>query len=285
MRAERPVSSVARARTWSRAGVAVGAGLVIALLTGCTSGGDAVPTPDGVDLGAVQIDSGDRNGIEYVSGPQALEAVLRAVRSASSVSMTGSFTELTAPAEGTTTRQEGRTLDVVFDGVPTNYTATVTIAGVEQASVRSTGGRAAVSGDAGFAAASGLADATSGPVCVDSTDPVVTRFSPLLSPANLIAALVGGRGAGGAGGGSSGGSSAGGGVTVSTGAVSSNLDTTGEPTVQLVVNDGETTVGTLVVAATGEPYPISFTGGDATGRGSFAFARWNEKKALPGLSC
>jgi hypothetical protein len=265
-----------------RAGGTVAAGVVaLVVLAGCSSAPTPVPTPTGLDLAAVDLDDPARNGIEYLDGDRALDAVLRAVRGSSGVTVSGSVVESVDapdPDGGSATELvDGRTLSLSFEGTARTYRADVTVDGA-RASVVTADGRSAVSGDP---AVTGLApgDPTSqldtdgtagGAACVTPTDPSIARFSPLLSPALLIAALTGADDEA---------------LSVSTGALTTLPTAPDRPTVELVVGDASSTVGTLVVSAVGTPWPVSFTAADGSGRGSFTFDGWDEPADVAPPAC
>jgi hypothetical protein len=232
--------------------------LVAGLLVGCGSDGPVVPTPTGIALPDVELSDPDRNGVEYLDGPTALDAVLRSVRTATSVTMAGTFTELLEAPQGSDERPEGRTLSVTFVGTAADYSARVEVddgTAVQTTDVRTSGATSEVT--------------TTAASCVSSADDAVTRFAPLLSPPTLLSTLLRTGDAA---------------LTVSTGAVVEGAP--GEPaTVELVVGDDSSVVGTLVVSAEGEPRPLSFTAADPSGRGVFTFSRWDERASLPDLGC
>jgi hypothetical protein len=232
--------------------------LAAALLAGCGSEPPAVPTPTGIALPDVELSDPDRNGLEYLDGPTALDSVLRSVRTATSVTMAGTFTELLAAPQGSDVQPEGRVLGVSFVGTASDYSARVEVeddSGVQTTYVRTAGAGAEIT--------------TDGASCVSAADDAVTRFAPLLSPPTLLSTLLRSGDAA---------------VTVSTGAVVEGGP--GEPdTVELVVGDDTSVVGTLVVSAEGEPRPVSFTAADASGRAVFSFSQWDERASLPELGC
>lgn len=271
-----------------RAVPAVALGLTaVVLLSGCGSAPTPVPTPTGLDLSAVELDDPARNGIEFLDGDRALEAVVRAVRGSSGVTVEGSVVESVEAADpdgGSATQLvDGRTLTLSFEGTARTYRADVSIDGA-RASVVTADGRSAVSGDpavtglasvdpdaGGDGTAPGIEDGTAGgAACVTPTDPSIARFSPLLSPALLIEALTGADDEA---------------LSVSTGAVTTDPEAPDRPTVELVVGDASSTVGTLVVSAVGTPWPVSFTAADGSGRGSFTFDDWDEPADVPVPAC
>jgi hypothetical protein len=231
----------------------------VALLAGCSTA-TPVSTPTGVDLSKVEISDPARNGIEYLPGADAFDRVVTASRKAGWVTMTGSFLEhVPEPKEGEKKRK-ARSIAIDFSGRDSAYTATVS-ADTASFDMVVAEDHAYVRGNAEFAAATGVIAATGGFACLSPEDPALDRFELLTDPVDLLGALLD--------------FPADGDLSVSTGTV------TGEPpTAALIVGDGSSVLGTLTVAATDEPLPLSFVASDASGEGTFTFSNWGVKQTI-----
>ncbi|PSL38522.1 hypothetical protein CLV49_2147 [Labedella gwakjiensis] len=217
-------------------------------LSGCTADVEPVPTttPTNVDLSQVDITDVDRNGIEYLSGGDVVEAVLAAMGDAGPVAMTGSFQERPDEDGGGTTRR----LDVVFEGTDTRFRANITAADVSLRAVV-VDGRAYVTGDAGFAALLGVPEADGGIVCLASDDRRITAWAPALSPAGLVESILGD-------------------------SDSVTLDPAVEPdaaaeSLEFIVGAGGSPIGSLTVATTGPAVPLQLVAADPRGDIDVAF--------------
>jgi hypothetical protein len=224
----------------------------VVVLTGCTPDAAPIPTttPTNVDLSQVDVTDGDRNGIEYVSGADAVEAVLAAMDDAGPVAASGWFQERADEDGAGPTRR----LEVAFAGTETRFRAEVAAAGVAVEAVV-VAGRAYLTGDARLAELLGLPEADGGIVCLASDDRRVAAWAPAFSPSGLVEAILG-----------------------DTDAVS--LDPAGEPdeekgTMEFVIGAGGSPIGSLVVSTTGPPVPLRLVAADPRGDVDLTFA-WGE---------
>ncbi|TFD61621.1 hypothetical protein E3T39_06155 [Cryobacterium suzukii] len=216
------------------------------LLAGCASGGPAepIPTPTHLDPAAIDVADTDRNGIEYLSGNDALRVSLRAVQQTTGVVMQTTFTQLVNPE----TAAAGGDLTATYAGVTNAFTARIESGGTVVEIVVQ-GGRAFLQADAATSAALGLT--AGGYTCRAPGDPVFDEWRTLLDPAQLIESLAGGAG-------------------LSTGPVIA-----GEPsTIDVVIDSGEGSAGSLVIAADGHPLPSRLTVGDALSVADVRFSAW-----------
>lgn len=233
----------------SRQGFAAVALAAAVVLTGCTADAEPVPTttPTNVDLSQVDITDVDRNGIEYLDGGDAVDAVLAAMDDAGPVAVTGSFQERADEDEAATST---RRLELAFEGTDTRFRADITAADVSLRAVV-VDGRAYVTGDAGLAALIGVPEADGGIVCLPSDDRRVSAWSPALSPAGLVESILGDSDA----------------VT---------LDPATEPdpaaeSLEFVIGSGGSPIGSLTVATTGPAVPLRLVAADPRGDIDLAF--------------
>jgi hypothetical protein len=231
-----------------RRGLAAAALIGAFVLSGCTAEAEPAPTvtPSTVDLSEVDISDVERNGIEYLSGTSAIDAIIAAMDDAGPVTLTGSFQERADEDGGGTTRR----LEVTFEGTDTRFRAAVTAAGV---SVRAVvvDGLAYLTGDAGFAALLGVPEADGGVVCLPSDDRRVAAWAPAFSPSALVESVLAEQD----------------GVT---------LDAAGDPdpdaaSMEFIVGSGGSPIGSLTVATTGPAVPLRLVAADPRGDADFTF--------------
>lgn len=223
-------------------------GLIAALLlSGCTPAAEPVPTTTpGIDLSQVDITDVERNGIDYLSGGDAVDAVLAAMDDAGPVTVTGSFQERADEESGGTTRR----LEIAFEGTDTRFRADIRAADVS-ARIVVVDGRAYVTGDARFAALLGVPEADGGIVCLPSDDRRVTAWAPALSPSDLVASILG-----------------------DTDAVT--LDPAGSvdpsaTSMEFLLGAGGSPIGSLTVATRGPAVPLRLVAADPRGDADFTF--------------
>ncbi|WP_127794271.1 hypothetical protein [Agromyces sp. LHK192] len=238
----------------SAVAVAVAIGTVaLSVLTGCT--GDTPeppPTPTAVDLEHLPDDLADYgNGLWLLTGAEAADEVVAAVRAAGAVRYSGRFTELTEPAPDVEP-VTGRSLGVDFAGTPSGYTATL-FTDELRAEIIAVDGLTYLRGNDAYAARAGLPELAAGYVCTTGDDDLVDEWAPLLRPADLVGSLLG----------------------------ASDSIAVGEPrgddaTLEIVVGAGEAPAGILRVQRSGPPLPATFTAGDASGDGTFTFESWGQ---------
>lgn len=216
------------------------------------SGASADPPPAaGIDLEAFDAAATPGNGIWMLSGTAAADEVVSAARAAGSVHYTGTFTELTR-ATPDTEPAPGRTLAVDFTGRPGEAIARITAGDVAFEAVL-VDGRTYVRGNAAYAAHTGLAEVEHGYVCSIGEETFLAEWAPLLRPANLVAALL-----------------------QSSESLTVEPPAGEESTVSVIVGASDGPVGAMAVQRSGPPLPVTFTAGDGTGDGDFAFTAWGE---------
>ncbi|UOE42655.1 hypothetical protein [Agromyces larvae] len=238
----------------ARLGGAVAAIAIAALLSGCSGSAQPAPAPPaGIDLEGFDGSSG--NGL-WLGSSEAIEAeLLGAVRNAGPVHLTGSMTELVAPDDPTEDAYRGRTLTVDYRGRADAFDARVN-AGDQQVRVVASAGEARILGNADWAAATGAPETADSVVCTVGSGPLLERLAPLLSPPDLIGALLEGQ-------------------SLSVAEPAGDVDT-----LQVVVGTEDAALGVLVVERFGPPLPRSFTAADGSGDGSFVFEGWGEAPDL-----
>jgi hypothetical protein len=241
--------SQAAVRRASRAGALV---LAVGVLTGCSAAPPAPTAPPGLDLET--YDGADGNGLWLLDGASAEREILDAVRAAGAVRLTGSFTELVQP-DPESDPVRGRTLTVDFHGRPDAFTATVS-AGAAQATLLVEAGATRVRGNAAYAESIGAPELADQVVCTVGADATLERWAPVLVPADLLEALLGG---------------------VELGVAPPTGD---EETLDVVLGTDESALGVLAVERFGAPLPRTFTAADASGDGSFAFSEWGASPDL-----
>jgi hypothetical protein len=221
----------------------------VLMLGGCAAGGpaDPIPRPTHLDPTSVDVAKSDRNGIEYLSGDDALRVSLRHLRSAAGVEMSMSFTQH-PDAEG---GAAGGKMTVDYAGRSGAFTAAISD-GDSRIDVVVVEGDAYLRADAATAAAWGLSSA--GFSCRARTDPILDEWGALLDPALLIESLTRGS-------------------VLSTGPVAS-----GDPeTVNVIVDSGEGSAGTVVVSAVAQPRVLRMTVGDAASVADIVFSKWGDE--------
>jgi len=237
--------------------------VAVVTLTGCAAGGPTVIVPTNIPLDQVEIDDPSRNGLEYLEGPEALDAVILASREERWVSMSGTFTERLPAPEGQNAPVNGLSIAVEVHGSSTDYEATIT-AGSLSGQVRVQDDIAVVQGNPAFLAQAGLdEDAVTSAgaewVCLPTGRFGLADWQPLLDPVGLISDLLVIEGESE--------------ITVSSGAVVDDV-------LELVVGAGPGPIGSLSVSAVGAPLPTSLTAADASGIGAFTFSDWGDDPAL-----
>ncbi len=236
------------------------AGVLLAAVIGVTAcstpsaGPTPVPTPTNVDLSEVEITDVDRNGVEYLSGQDVLDAVLEAIDDAGAVSAVGTFRERADPDGGGTTRR----LSFTVAGTSSRFRADVTAADVA-VSVVVADGRAFVTGNAALAAALGVPEADGGVVCLASDDPRVTAWSPAFSPAELLESMLGERS----------------GVSIEPAADAA----TATDTAEFVIASAGSPIGSLTVSVVGPAVPLSLVVADPRGDADVSFT-WGDVPAV-----
>lgn len=241
-------------RRAERAALAIAA---LLMLSGCSSSIEPPPVPSGLPLAELEFDDADRNGLEFLEGEAALDAVLAAARRAGSVTMSGTVTERVPPPEGQREPVDGETVTVTFDGSARDFDASVRVGAID--------GRFRVSGDTVLAAGSPAFGLIHGVEmgslqCVAAEKPDHRHWRPILDPWELLAELTAGEGDEG--------------VTIGVGAVIGD-------DVQLFLGAGDSAIGTLTVSATGQPLPKTIVAADASGSGTLSFANWGAVELEP----
>jgi hypothetical protein len=233
-----------------------GALLLLVALTGCAGTVTPVVTPTSFDLSAVDLDDLDRNGIEFLPGPEAMAEVIGAARAAGSVTVVGRFDERLPPPEGERDYIAGLTLTSEVRGTSDDYSATLT-AGDLVGEIRVRDDVVAATGNDAFLASLAAEDGCLSTTALDSW---MTVIDPIAMLESLLVATEGSP------------------VVVSTGAVV-------DGTIELVISSSGGAIGTLLVAASGPPVPILLTAADSSGAGTFEFTGWGEEIALPEPDC
>lgn len=253
-------------RAAGRSAVFVTGALVATIvLAGCSStdpSGIAV-TPTATGFGTEPPTDGSRNGIETVDGARALRDVLEAMR-AEPVTATGTVTELVPDPRaerGSDATVPGRTVRFDYRGTPTDSALQLSV-GAVTLDARRKGDDVWVTGNAAFVGRSGLDRAASGRVCVPAGSAALRTFEPFTTPEDLLQDLLG----------------SGSTVTLHPGAVSGVGK---DARTQIVLADGSSPVGSLVVSAVGEPVPYSLEAADPTGTVSMTFRSWGAAPDLP----
>lgn len=240
----------------SRAAVVAALALV---LTGCAGTVTPIITPTAFPLDQVQLDSTDRNGIEFLVGQDALDQVLAAARTARTVTMTGSYDELLPPPEGEREPVPGLSLAVSVTGSANDFLAEVDAGGLA-GEIRAQQGTIVARGSDEFLAILGT-EPDDEWACVPGGTSSLTAWQPLLDPAELIATLL----------------------TVEEGAETDLVVDTGAvvgDTVELVISSGGSLIGTLIVSAVGPPLPLSLIASDTSGDAAFTFEGWGDELSL-----
>ncbi|WP_167050782.1 hypothetical protein [Salinibacterium sp. ZJ77] len=219
-----------------RAARALAVGVVaVAALTAC---GPALteppPTPSHLDLGAVDVEGTERNGIEYLTGADALTVAIRAMRGGGPVQVSGDYARAGDPDEGI----PAGSVRLDFVGTSSAYRATVIADGTTH-ELHVSGLAAAVRSDAGEWS------------CVAADAALVRRWAPLLDPAELVAALLG-----------------------DGSALAVSPPRGAPATVELLLGATEGASGALTVAAEGAALPSRLVLADGSSWAEFAFASW-----------
>lgn len=224
----------------------LGALAVAALLSGCAATAPTEPPapPTHLDLSAIDVADSARNGIEYVSGADALTATLRAARAAKTVTMTGVYTRHPVESDDAPT-VPGGTLDVQFSGSASAFTARI-------ASGDRTVDFIGVDGDRYL-----REDEAAGFSCYAASAPQVTEWGALLDPITLIDELFSG-------------------ATLAMGAA-------GESTVDVLIEANGGTAGSLTVAAIDRALPSRALIADEASSVLLDFAEWGAERAAPAV--
>ncbi|MDQ2660439.1 MAG: hypothetical protein M3Y52_01040 [Actinomycetota bacterium] len=224
-------------------------------LAGCAATATAPSPPPGIDLEAFDPAGVPGNGLWLLTADAAAEEVVAAVGVAGSVHYTAAFTELT-PGTPETEPAPGRSLTVDFTGGPGASRAAIT-AGDLVFEVVLVDGRSYVRGNAAYATHVGIAEVGNGFVCTIGEAAFLDEWAPLLRPADLVSSLLG-----------------------ASESMAVEAPAGEETTVSVVIGSAEGPIGTMTVQRTGAPLPVSFTAGDASGDGHFAFTGWGEPVAV-----
>lgn len=232
-------------------------------LGGCASAAPQPSPPVGVDLEGFDPASG--NGLWLLTGDDVGDAVLDAVRMAGTAHVTGSVTELVQPDDPQADPFRGRTLTIDYTGRAEAFVASVT-GGDVTARIAASDGVAKVLGNAAYAEALGAPGTADTVVCSVGTEQVLDRWSPLLSPIDLVRSLLGGAGAD----------------------LSAAEPVADGDTLDVVLGTDDAPIGILTVERFGPPLPRAFTASDASGGGTFAFDGWGaapDPAAADALTC
>jgi hypothetical protein len=225
-------------------------------LTGCTAAAEPapVPTPTNVDLSQVDVTDVDRNGVEYLSGQDVLDAVIAGMDEAGAVTAVGSFQERADEDGGGPTRR----LEVALSGTESRFRADISAADVAVTAVV-VDGRAYLTGNPSFAALLGVPEAADGLVCIAADDPRVTAWAPALSPSDLLESMLGEEA----------------GVTIEP---ATGPEGVGD-SVEFVIGSAGSPIGSLVVATTGPAVPLRLVAADPRGDAEVTFT-WAETPAI-----
>jgi len=218
----------------------------VGVLAGCSSAPPAPSAPPGIDL--EHFDGADGNGLWLLGGDAAEREILDAIRAGGPVHMTGSFTELVQP-DPESDPVRGRSISVDVRGRPDAFTASVA-AGDLAMSMLVADGTTRVRGNAAYAASLGAPELADAVTCTVGEDPALERWAPMLSPIELVGAVLAGAELG-----------------VAPPAGESD-------TLEVVVGTEGSPLGVLTVERFGPPLPRTFTAADVTGDGAFSFAEW-----------
>ncbi|NYJ20959.1 hypothetical protein [Glaciibacter psychrotolerans] len=218
----------------------------ILLLSGCTKAAPAepIPQPTHLDLSSIDVAQTDRNGIEFLTGGDALQVSVREVRASPGVVMRLAFTTYPNAESGI----PGGTMSVDYSGTSGAYTAQIT-EGESRIDVVVVNGDAYLRADPATATARGLAP--DGFSCRATSDVILDEWRAVLDPALLIETLTGASG-------------------LSTGPA---ID--GDPdTVNVIIDAGEGPAGAFVVSAEALPLPLRMTVGDQASVADITFTNW-----------
>lgn len=233
--------------------------VLVLALSGCAGAATPLVTPTAFPLDQVELADTDRNGIEFLIGQDALDQVLAAARTARTVTMTGSYSELLPPLEGEREPVPGLQLTISVTGSPDDYAAEVDAGGVS-GELRTQQGATVARGSEQFLAQLD-AEADGDWSCVPGGAAGLTAWQPLLDPADLIDALL----------------------SVDEGEETDLIVDPGavvNDTVELAISSSGALIGTLVVSAVGPPLPLSLTASDSSGEAAFTFAGWGDELSL-----
>ncbi|WP_430591648.1 hypothetical protein [Humidisolicoccus flavus] len=241
-----------RPLSW-RLGVGVVAIGAVVALSGCrpTPPPPAPPEPSDVDLSQFSESDPTSNGLWLLDGDRAADQINRAVAEAGSASIEGTFTELVV-VDPEQPPVNGRTVTIAYDGTPERMTAKIS-AGNIAIDVVVLDGRTYVQGNDVYAQRTGIPEFAEGYVCTNAGEALLSEWSPMLNPRELIETLLAG-----------------------SDSLSVMPPAEEGETLDVIVGSGDAPVGKLVVEGVGAPLPSAFTAGDSSGNSSFTFTAWGE---------
>jgi hypothetical protein len=221
--------------------------LGIAVLSGCSAGAPTpVPSPTHVTLETFPPGEPSGNGVEHLSGADVLSESIAAIDDQPGMQFTVTYADAAGSSRVTFTGRVGAA-----------HTTVETSSGTLDLVLGPASGTASGTGD--LAARYGLGPS---PVCRPASDAVFVDRLATLDPGMLLRTLTAG-------------------VTLRRGGVS-----TGTPPTLDIVLDGESgTVGTLVVAATGDPLPIRLVIADETASAVLDVTGWSASDVEPPTGC
>jgi hypothetical protein len=224
------------------------AAILVFVVTGCSRGGEPTPVPTPTHLGLETIAPGDTgtNGIEHLSGPDAVTESLGAVARADGVQFEFAYTDA------------ANTLDVDYSGRRGAATATIVTSDGELELI--------VLDGAGYLRGSGdLAarySATAEFTCRELDDAVFEEFGNVLDLPQLVRSVTAE-------------------LTIRRGAL-----TDGDPpTVDLVLETQSGAAGILIVTASGEPLPVRLVLSDETASATIEITGWDAATLEAPASC
>lgn len=207
------------------------------LLTGCAGGDPApVPTPTHVDLATFPPGEPAGNGVEHLSGADILRAAIAAIDGQAGMSFTLDYRD----ARGRATVEFRGRVGAAAARIETADGTLDLVLGPDAGTAAGTGT---------LAASYGLDDS---PACLPPTHPVFGDRALFLDPGALLRALTAR-------------------VTLARGGV-----TPGDPpTVDVILDAGSGTAGTLAVAASGPALPVRLVLADESGSADLVVTGWD----------
>lgn len=205
-------------------------------LTGCGPAlADPAPAPTHLSLDVIDVAGTQRNGVEYLTGADALTVAVRAMRGGGPVVVMGDYERAADDENGI----PAGSIRLDFRGTSSAYTATIVADGIAH-HIRVEGRSAAV-----------LTGAESEWTCVAADSATIRRWAPLLDPAELAKALLGD----------------GSGLAVS--------PPRGTPaTVELLLGATEGASGAITISAEGAALPSRLVVADGTSLAEFSYSDW-----------